>query len=240
MKYSLLTALLLLACGPLPSDDFTGSGHRPPPDSRLREIQREEDLKSSYGQLSQEQVEVVMEAHRAGFDNCLRAGAAYISGVSHLRFLVNVEGQVERVHVERSSMGSLAIEECLVQAGRFLEFPKPSGQAAALFLYPIHRNLAGTRLSQQVEESWGYRALRSKRREIEGCRQSYKFRAPFHMVAYIARPGRLLSAGFQSKQPPPEGLFSCVLEILKETSFPNPGRKTIKYRALLESLPEDR
>lgn len=226
-----LIACLLAACGVGPQTD-NGPVHQRPPDSRLDP--------SGYAELAPHLVDAVFAEQQAGFSNCGRnLPGAFVGGVARLMFLVDEKGRVDQVYVVESDVGSLDVERCLLTAGRFMEFPvqKGSGKSRFVRAFPINPAARGT--VNEQPESWGYPTIRGRRDAIRKCRSEYGYEGPFHLTAFIGGRGRVLSAGFHARQPTPDGFADCVVRVTSETDFPDTSGQVVKYRALVEYLPDD-
>ncbi|MCK6569586.1 AgmX/PglI C-terminal domain-containing protein [Myxococcota bacterium] len=234
LTLTLLFAILLGACG---AEKPRGERnvqyriqHAESPDTRMADL---------HGHLADEEVRRVIEEQRAGFNNCFRQSPdAFISGNVELTFIVRETGRVADVFVSKSSLGALPAEDCLVQTARFLEFPAPHG-GKARFAFPFEWNEPARRLSEPVPVDWGYAVLASNRERFERCRSKHDFQAPFNLLIYVGRLGTVLSAGFDSGLPPGNEFPSCVVDIVKGLRFPNPGNRIVRYRSLVEHLPDD-
>lgn len=225
-----LTALLV-GCGTVPNPE-TGPSHQRPPDSKLDP--------SGYAELAPHHVDAVFAEQDAGFRNCGRdLPGAFVGGVARLMFLLDTRGRVEQVYVAESDVGSLDVERCLVSAGRFMEFPVPANSGKTRFLraFPINPAARGT--VAERGESWGYPTIRSQRDPIRGCRSEYGYDGPFHLTMFVGGRGRVLSAGFHARNQTPDGFADCVVRVVGETTFPDTAGQVIKYRALVEFLPDD-
>ncbi|MBU0552910.1 AgmX/PglI C-terminal domain-containing protein [Myxococcota bacterium] len=239
--YPLILTLIALGCGPQVNEVEQGS-HQPPPDSRLRDLGEDKvddgmSVSGLEGVLDEDVISTVITEHFDGFSYCFKkARAPYISGNVTLRFQVAQSGRVRQVHVERADLGSRVIEDCLLQTAKHLTFPKPRGDGDAYFLFPFDWNRRGRSLSQDEGQDWGYESMRASQGLIDACRDKHSFQAPFHLTIYVGRSGRLLSAGFHSKDYASEVFASCIVTALNEVQFPNPGDRVIKYHALLEKL----
>lgn len=237
----LIIALLLGGCGPSTSprpDEPVDFEHKPPPDDPGPGNANDFAVEGLTGRISEFAIQGVMETHMAGFNNCFKqVGGSFVSGEVQLSFEVNTDGRVKVVFVSQSSLGSFAVEDCLVQTARFLEFPPPEG-GPARFIYPFTWNEPGRRLTQPVESSWGYAAVRKHRDAIRKCRTTHRFEGQFTLTAYVGAKGRVLSAGFHSLAPPGDRLPACVAETVGGITFPDPGAAIYKYSLLVEDLPD--
>ncbi len=222
---------LLAACGVAPQAD-DGPVHQRPPDSRLDP--------DGYAELPPHVVDAVFAEQKAGFSNCGRnLPGAFVGGVARLIFLLDEQGRTEQVYVAESDVGSIDVERCLLTAARFMEFPVPRGSGKTRFVraFPINPAARGTVTEQP--ESWGYPTIRGRRDAIRQCRARYRYDGPFHLTTFIGGRGRVLSAGFHARHATPEGFADCVIRVIRETTFPDTGDQVMKYRALVEFLPDD-
>ncbi len=227
MRAALLVSMFCAACGGEP-DRPRRYEHKETPGS--------DGAGPVTGRLDPGTIRQVMQQQAAGFNNCFRRNAgSFVSGVARLRFVVGGSGRVEQVWVARADLGSWAIEDCLVQSARFLEFPPPDG-GRARFDFPYRWNEVGDRLAQRVDEGWGYRALVKHRPEIERCRKLHGFDAPFQITAYIGRKGQALSVGMHAETRPADEFVACAVHAVERISFPDPGHRVVKYKALVEDL----
>ncbi|MEZ4434339.1 MAG: hypothetical protein R3F65_18195 [bacterium] len=231
-----LTALALLmtlalGCSASPNTP-TGPIHQRPPDSVLDP--------TGYAELAPQHVDAIFAEQQAGFRNCNDAKPGpYVSGTARLQFLLDARGRVEEVFVTESDIGSRAVEDCLVRTARFLEFPLPPESGPARFVRAFPFNEAAHRVARPVPESWGYTQVRAEREAIRTCRRTYGYEGPFHLTAYIGGRGRVLSAGFHARQQTRDDFADCVLAVIREIRFPDAGSGVVKYRLLIELLPDD-
>ena len=232
-------AFFIAGCGPAPTrpDEPESFEHKPPPDDPKRNA-NDFAVEGLMGRISEFAVQSVIETHMAGINNCFKqVGGSYVSGEVQLSFEVGTDGRVKTVFVSQSSLGAFAVEDCLVQTTRFLEFPPPEG-GPARFIYPFSWNEPGRRLSQPVEVSWGYATMRKHRDALRQCRTRHTFEGPFHVTLYAGARGRVLSAGFHTNLPPGDRFPACVYETLSTMAFPDPGAAIYKYSILVEDLPD--
>lgn len=234
-------ASLLCACGPAPirktPDELE---HKPPPDAQPPPPRSDGmAVEGLLGTLDDEQVFSVVSEQMAGFNNCFsRAEGSFVAGEVQLSFVVAPTGRVASVHVSESDLGSWKVEDCLVQTAGFLEFPRPDGGGPAKFIFPFTWNEPARRLAKPVDEAWAYKTLRANRKIIRDCRATHGFEGPFHLTTYVGPRGTVLSMGFHAKNAPKRTFPACVVQALQQLTFPDPGARTIKYRALVEDLPD--
>lgn len=240
-------SLLVIACGPPVRRGPPDLSHKPPPDanlkasdpSRLSVMDDDMQISGTWGTLSEYDIQQVMQANMSGFNNCFRRAAGrFVSGRVDTRFLIAADGRVDQVFIARSNLGSWRVEDCIVQTARFFEFPPPEGGPRAKFDYPFTWNLSAVRLTRPVNEAWGYPTLRKHRRQFQRCRRAHNFEAPFRLTVYVGRKGKPLSVGFDADEAPGDGFAGCVVQLVEDMKFPNPGQRSVKYQALVEDLPD--
>jgi hypothetical protein len=226
-------ALLIAGCSASPAtDETTGPIHQRPPDAVLDA--------SGYAELAPHHVDAIFAEQQAGFRNCKDQQAGpYVSGVARLQFLLDAQGRVDEVYVAESDIGSREIEACLVRAASYLEFPLPPDSGPVRFLRGFPWNPAAARVARPQPESWGYTQLRDRRDAIRTCRRTYSYEGPFHLTAYIGGRGRVLTSGLHARQKMPDGFAECVTQVVRDTIFPDAGSGVVKYRLLIELLPDD-
>lgn len=228
---SALVLATLAACSASP-DSPDGPIHQRPPDSVLDP--------SGYAELAPHHVDAIFTEQQAGFRNCNdEKPGPYVSGTARLQFLLDERGRVDEVFVTESDIGSRAVEDCLVRTARFLEFPLPQGSGPARFVRAFPFNEAAHRVSRPMPESWGYTQIRARREEIRRCRRTYGYEGPFHLTTYVGGRGKVMSAGFHARQQTADDFADCVLAVVRDTQFPDAGSAIIKYRLLVELLPDD-
>jgi TonB family protein len=66
-----------------------------------------------------------------------------LSGRILVRFLISAEGMVTASMVEHSTVNNPMVEECVAQATRRWEFPKPQGGGVVIVSYPFALKVAG-------------------------------------------------------------------------------------------------
>jgi TonB family protein len=97
-------------------------------------------LDNEMGVLETADVEDTLQARFDDVRACYeRAGKAreYAGGRVLLHFIVDGTGHAQDVWVAESSLGNYDVERCLVEVGRSVVFPAPSGHKATTFDYPV-------------------------------------------------------------------------------------------------------
>jgi metallo-beta-lactamase class B len=85
-------------------------------------------------------IQRVIRSHSAEAKQCYERGlvaAPTLAGRVMVRFTIGAAGQVIDSVLEQSTMGSPAVEDCVVAAARTWQFPKPIGGGIVIVSYPF-------------------------------------------------------------------------------------------------------
>ncbi len=83
--------------------------------------------------LTGEEIESVFDQREPQIDECYALGDDAPKGRVVLTIAINSEGQVARAGIKSSTLGSEAIEDCLVERAFEMEFPPPRGGGVVVF-----------------------------------------------------------------------------------------------------------
>ncbi len=117
---------------------------------------REMGVQNEVGVYESADIEETLARHMEEVRGCLgRAGRArkYLSGKVVLRFMVNGEGRPQDVLVVATDLGNYDVERCLVDVGRRVKFPAPSGHKATTFEYPVEFGSTREMAVQDLDDS---------------------------------------------------------------------------------------
>jgi TonB family protein len=115
---------------------------RRPPKGGIRSADMSQGMTvdNELGVLDTEDVDATLKQHFDDIRGCYRrAGKAqrYAGGRVTLRFLVSGDGIAQDVLVIESTLGNYDVERCLVEVGRRIAFPAPTGRKPTTFEYPV-------------------------------------------------------------------------------------------------------
>ncbi|MBC8131694.1 MAG: energy transducer TonB [Deltaproteobacteria bacterium] len=154
MKYSVLPLLTLLAplvCGCASEGGGTGSKSSRSAKKRgiVAAVETGVEKPSRSGEMGlqneigvydsadvEETISERMDEVRACYSKAGRA-RRYAGGKVNLRFIVDGNGTPRDVLVVSTDLGNYEVERCLVDLGRQIKFPPPSGRKATTFEYPV-------------------------------------------------------------------------------------------------------
>jgi TonB family protein len=155
-----------------------------------------------------------------------RAGKAqeYAGGRVVLHFLVDGTGHAEDVWVVESSLGSYAVERCLVEVGRSVVFRAPSGHKATTFDYPVEfRSTAGMAVLD-IDGLKIDRDLAAFLPQLSACGRLSN--EPVNAVMYIEPSGFPGSVGLATDAAIDESAGHCAVKAIQrwKMSAALPGR----------------
>jgi TonB family protein len=153
MKHVALPLLILLSSGVIgcASEADRRAGVTDRPMKHRRDVASQTDFEKSAGAREMgvqnemgvyegADIEEALAGHMEEVRDCYgRAGRAqkYAAGKVMLRFIVSGEGKPQDVLVIATDLGNYDVERCLVDVGRRVKFPPPSGNKATTFEYPV-------------------------------------------------------------------------------------------------------
>jgi TonB family protein len=178
------------------------------------------------GTLDEDQAQAALGLHAAEMKRCKDAARppSYVGGTVELRFRVARSGEVARVFIERSSLGSREIERCLLGIARGVKFSPPRGGEAELG-YPIEfaaRVAAHQWTSAQIQPD-----LTKHARALGACGGG----APIMLTVYIGPGGRVTSAGAASSEPVDDGYVDCMVRTARSIRFTDPLGVPVRAQA---------
>ena len=179
------------------------------------------------GVLETNDVEDTLQAHfedvRACYD---RAGKAqeYAGGRVLLHFLVGGDGHAEDVWVVESSLGNYSVERCLVEVGRGVVFPAPTGGKATTFDYPIEFHSTSGMAVLDIDGIKIDHDVAAFLPQLAAC--GHLAKEPVVAIMYIEPSGFPGSVGLAADAPLDESAAECAVKTIHrwKMSATLPGR----------------
>lgn len=174
------------------------------------------------GALDQRDVDTVLAKHNRTLIACYaRAGDAqrYADGEVMLRFYVSSAGEVSNVLVTSSVLGNYAVERCLVESGRRIPFPPPSGGRATDFEYSLQFRSNGKLHLVNWGDQIVAREVAPLARQLSATCGSLGPTA-VRAVAYIQPGGAVASVGLASSGPMDTEASACAVEQIRKWRLP--------------------
>ena len=113
-------------------------------------------LENEAGVYDGKDIEETMNAHLPAVRSCYeRAGHAqrYAAGKVTLRFLVAGDGAPRDVLVVANDLGNFAVERCVVELARRIQFPPPEGRKSTTFEYAVEFRSTEEMKVQDLDDS---------------------------------------------------------------------------------------
>lgn len=140
----------------------------------------------------------------------------YLGGEMQMKFRVNRDGSVKTVILTSSSVGSLAMERCVLKALGATRFPRPMGGGEAEFNYPL------TFPARMGSQSWEAERIAETMEKVKKSLAKEALPAGLVVTLYISPRGALVSAGMYASENVDEALADKVLEALQVAKFKAP------------------
>jgi hypothetical protein len=217
---ALLTALALVAC----------SGKQTPESKApAYELDDERDdsggleMTQEFGGMNEEKVKKTIETLYPSLSECLMNGSKrvdFLGGEVAFLVKVNMKGQAEAAHAERSTLGDYASEQCMLSEIKKSRWPKPVGGRIGLARTSIAFDPpSDVRPPVEWSESDIQSALEEHASELDACGRG----GPFEITAYVDTKGRVMTAGIAHSDDSGEQAASCLVQAVESIKFGSPG-----------------
>jgi TonB family protein len=168
------------------------------------------------GVLESGDVEDALQARFEDVRNCYeRAGKAreYAGGRVLLHFLVDGTGHAQDVWVVESTLGNYFVERCLVEVGRSVAFPAPSGRKATTFDYPVEFRSTHGMAVLDIDGLKIDRDLAAFMPQLASCGRIAQ--EPVNAIMYIEPTGFPGSVGLAAGSALDETAGQCAVETMQ-------------------------
>jgi hypothetical protein len=180
---------------------------------------------SEIGALDEAKVTSTFRSAQGDLQRCLAEGAERneLEGGDVAFFLkIDTSGSVAHAHVERSTLGDLTTEQCMLRALKKRDWPAPQGGDIG-----IARSSMGFDPPNDVRPptDWDPSRVEDTLRQVSGKLSSCKREASGELTAtvYVDADGAALSVGAAASDESGASAIDCVVEVLKEAKYPSPG-----------------
>lgn len=216
-------ALSLSACGgsePSPKAAVVDAG-KPKEEDDLHGVRAMAEI----GGMNEEDVEAVFKKTLPGLERCLNKGAErveFLGGAVSFFVKVGTDGHVEHAHLEHSTLGDRETEKCMLDSLRAKSWPKPVGGEHGLARKSFDFD-APSDVRPPLE--WDAERLKSGLKKISDKLEQCKLgnSGKFEATLYVSTEGSVLAAGVTPPDESGEGSVDCLVEALRNASFPSPG-----------------
>ena len=168
-----------------------------------------------HGTLTDADVHETMEGRQREFGRCIatsRRNLKLVSGTIRFGFKVAGDGQVADLRCVESTIGHRILEQCLTSVVGETQFPRPAGGGStARFSWEMMVEPATGKPPEDIDPDVLKPVLKKHARELFHNCDVDRTRERFHVTAYLAKDGRVLSAGATATPAGAEDKVDCVL-----------------------------
>lgn len=213
-------------------DDERSGGHR----ARTPGMNDDDDdddgvsIEGLKGTLSTYDIAKGIKPHSTALAMCFQQESkrnAYLGGDIELSFTIATDGSVKSVHASQSSVGSWAVEQCLLSVGKEMEFRQPKGGEAD-FTIPLEFD--SRRSTQWWAEERADKELGAKPSELAECSKNAPDPSNVWVTLYLGNRGLVTSAGFAT--PDAQGVdpawADCAAAKIQSWTLSDPRGKIAK------------
>jgi hypothetical protein len=178
------------------------------------------------GALDEEQTKAAFDRAGEGLTSCFTKGAERIPFLSgDVAFYVRVasDGSARYAYVEDSTLGDRETEQCMVSVLEQTTFPKPVGGEQGIAKRSMHFDPGGDeRPPVSGSPNDLGKPLRKAKPALSKC-IAEAGTGPMKATLYVDTDGKASGVGVAMSDEKGEKAASCVVDVLRGTTFPSPG-----------------
>lgn len=174
------------------------------------------------GTIDDAEVQRALQSAGPELQACYQNGAVgfrYLGGAVRIQVRVDRNGRTRAAAIDDSTLGSWAVERCLLDTARKLAWPKPSGGDALVHIPLEFRGSAEPATMDDLQVN----AAAPRLRGIYRCAGGPK---SIQVTLYVGAGGLVTSAGFGGPVAPAWG--DCALSKIKAAALDDPLGRVIK------------
>jgi hypothetical protein len=172
-------------------------------------------IRGLHGTLTDADVHEAMEGRQSDFGQCVaksRRSLRLVSGTIQFAFKVGEDGHVADLRCVESTIGHRILEQCLTLVVGETQFPRPAGGGTtARFSWQMTVEPATGKPAEELDPKVLKPVLKKHARELFRNCDVDRARDRFHVTAYVAKDGRVLSAGATATPARADDKVDCVL-----------------------------
>lgn len=193
-------------------------------------------IKTEHGHMEPSVVQAGIGPHEGELTACFTTkvrSRRYVGGHVVIHWDISGDGEVTKVVLSESDLGSWAIEKCLLEVARAASFGKPVGGKAE-FVIPLDFKALGQ--TTAWDEDRGGKALGKQLEALAKCSKKQTPPDDVTITLYIGPHGATQSVGFASAATIIEDAWAeCAEKAIMAWHLPDPhgmvAKLAIKYRA---------
>lgn len=172
-------------------------------------------VRGLHGTLTDADVHQTMDGRQHEFAQCIansRRSLRLVSGTIQFAFKVTGDGHVTDLRCAKSTIGHRALEQCLTLVVGETQFPRPAGGGVtARFSWQMIVEPATGKPAEEIDPDVLKPVLKKRARELFRNCDVDRTHERFHVTAYLAKGGRVLSAGAIATPARADDKVDCVL-----------------------------
>ncbi|MDH5670708.1 MAG: AgmX/PglI C-terminal domain-containing protein [Myxococcales bacterium] len=177
--------------------------------------------------IPERKIHATLEPKLPKFQRCFFHGSEdveFIGGHFRFYFRVNLQGQVEWVYPQESSVGHRGTERCLLDEAKKTRFPEPKGGDVAELAWGFELEPAGDVRAPVVWDAGRVASVVAEQRaSVEACGSG-----SYQVTAYVAPGGSVMAAGAAADSIEAAEAIDCVVDAVKGWTMPDPGSYAAK------------
>ncbi|HWA78295.1 MAG TPA: AgmX/PglI C-terminal domain-containing protein [Polyangiaceae bacterium] len=180
---------------------------------------------SEIGGMNEDEVDAVFKKTLSTLERCLNKGAArveFLSGSVSFFLKVDSAGKVDQAYLERSTLGDRDTEKCMLAALKSRTWPKPVGGEHGLAKKSFDFDSPNdVRPPMEWDSERAKTVLKKLGDKLNDCRGGAS--GSFEATAYVSTEGSVITASVTPPNESGEAAVDCLVDTLREASFPSPG-----------------
>lgn len=152
------------------------------------------------------------------------SGRGWLGGQVKLKFAVNPEGAVDAVFVMEGDLGSWAVERCLLEVARGIEFARPKGGDRHAE-FDIDLTFPARRATMTWDEDTVDKEVAKLVKELGPCTPAPE---ETWVTLYVGTRGKVLSAGFSGHHPLDPAWADCAAAAIGKWTVSDPRGQVAK------------
>jgi predicted small lipoprotein YifL len=204
-----------------------GCGSKPPAEPVTPQAEPEHEkpelmMHGELGVLDEKEVRATFEqTWRGGMTDCQKRGGDNISGNTMVRMRVNHSGGVKWVYLKQTNLGDRAVEKCMLEALRNAQWPIPQGGDDGI----AEQELPFADYADRPPVDWDADKVRdavsANADTLAACRNGIS--GTFLATAIVNTNGSVASVGIQQPDETADEAADCMVEAIREMTFPKTG-----------------
>lgn len=224
LALTLCAPFSLLACGgsePAPKSQTVNDAAPTQERDHLHGVRTSSEI----GGMNEDEVDAVFKTTLSSLSRCHNKGAArveFLSGSVSFFLKVDSAGKVDQAYLEHSTLGDRDTEKCMLSVLKSKTWPKPVGGEHGLAKKSFEfESPNDVRPPMEWDSENAKKVLKKLGDKLADCRSGAS--GSFEATAYVSTEGSVITASVTPPNEAGEAAVDCLVDTLREASFPSPG-----------------